>query len=390
MLTLVAHVSSAGAEAGSLRVVHVTAPAEFGGLEQVVRALVLGQSGTEDPHDVSVVAFVDRAAPEPPLIQDLRNSAVSVHAIGTGRRDYVAQRRALANTLRELRPHVVHSHGYHSDVFVASTRDAHGGALASTVHGFTGGDVKNRIYEWLQCHALRRFDAVVAVSTPIAERLRATGVRGERTHVLRNAWSPSEATSRDEARRVLGIRTRSNPGTLEIGWVGRLSQEKGPDIMVEALHLLADLPVHATFIGTGIQQTALQLFAERLGVADRITWAGALREAGKLLAAFDVLVMSSRTEGTPIVLFEAVSAGTPVITTAVGGIPDVVSPAEAVLVRDVSPAGVATAVRVFAGDRAAATDRSAAAKRRLQRDFAVAPWIDSYTAIYRSMPRRTA
>ena len=94
-------------------------------------------------------------------------------------------------------------------------------------------------------------------------------------------------------------------------------------------------------------------------------------------------MLSSRTEGTPVVLFEAMAANVPIVTTGVGGVPDVVSPAEAALVRSEDPVALAAEIRGVHADREAAARRARAAHARLERDFGVAPWLDRYEAIYR-------
>src|SRR5205823_2570028 len=83
--------------------------------------------------------------------------------------------------------------------------------------------------------------------------------------------------------------------------------------------------------GEGRQRPQLQQSAASLGLGDRVRWLGNVAEAGRLFAGFDVFALSSRTEGTPIVLFEAMAARTPIVASAVGGVPDVVSPREALL-----------------------------------------------------------
>jgi glycosyltransferase involved in cell wall biosynthesis len=108
-------------------------------------------------------------------------------------------------------------------------------------------------------------------------------------------------------------------------------------------------------------------------------------DASTYYRAFDVFVLSSRTEGTPIALFEAMDALVPVVTTAVGGVPAVVSSAEAVLVPREAPAALADGLRVVLSDPTAARQRSQAARERLLAAYGVGPWLAQYDRIYASM-----
>src|SRR6266566_158231 len=130
-----------------------------------------------------------------------------------------------------------------------------------------------------------------------------------------------------------------------VGWVGRLSHEKGPDVLLDAIPHLRDVPLGVSVVGTGAQRAALQERARDLGLNGRVRWHGVVPDADRLFPAFDVFVLSSRTEGTPVVLFEAMAANVPIVTTGVGGVPDVVSPAEAALVRSEDPVALAAEIR---------------------------------------------
>ena len=120
-----------------------------------------------------------------------------------------------------------------------------------------------------------------------------------------------------------------------------------------------------------------------MGVERLVRLHGTVPDAGRLFAAFDVFVLSSHTEGTPIVLFEAMAAGVPIVTARVGGVPDVVSSAEAALVPPADPVALAAAIRAVYHDPVVARARAKRARVRLLTNFTVARCISRYDAIYR-------
>lgn len=358
-------------------VLHVLAPAAFGGLERVVLALAGGQRARGAR--VSVAALVS-SGEEPALLSELRTAGVTVHCIVTPGRSYALQIRRLGEIVQTDEPTVIHSHGYLADVLLGVMRRRIPFVRTTTVHGFTGGDWKNRLYEWLQVQAQKRFDAVVAVSEPIQERLVRAGMARSKVHVVRNALPPTRDPEPPAAARAqLGIPAES----FSVGWVGRLSQEKGLDVLIDALQFLRDIPFHVSVVGNGQERSRLESLARERGVNDRTRFAGIVPESGPLMRAFDVLVLSSRTEGTPITLLEAMHASVPVVATSVGGIPHVISAREGLLVPPERPDLLAQAIRQIHSDPGAAAERAARARTTLQTQFARDPWIDAYDRIYR-------
>jgi glycosyltransferase involved in cell wall biosynthesis len=272
---------------------------------------------------------------------------------------------------------VVHTHGYHPDVLVGTLSRTMRSGRVSTAHGLTGGSVKNRIFEWLQRRAWRSFDVVVAVSGPLQAKLVRGGVPAAVVTMCPNAWSGAAALDRASARE----RLRLPPSGRFIGWVGRLSREKGADVMVRALaHVSPEIGL--VMIGDGPERGALTQLASDLHVESRITWAGQVQGAGQCMAAFDAFALSSRTEGTPMVLFEAMAAGVPIVATSVGGVPDVVSAAEAILVNSESPEELAAALEQAFSAAPAAAVRATAARARLNERYALGPWLDRYEEFY--------
>jgi glycosyltransferase involved in cell wall biosynthesis len=362
-------------------IVHVLAPAEFGGLERVVCSLAAGQVRTG--HEVNVAAVLDAGRDNHPFVASLQRAGVAVTGVSLSPRSYWKERSVLGDLYHRLRPSVVHSHGYRADVVDGPIARKLGIPTVSTVHGFTGGGWKNRLYERLQRRVLRGSDAVVAVSRSVHEMMR-EDVPPHRLHFIANAWSGAdECLERAAARHALGV----DGGEFHIGWVGRLSREKGPDLFLEALTLLRDLTITASVVGDGRERTHLVARTARCGLADRVRWHGTIPDAARLHRAFDIFVLSSRSEGTPMVLFEAMAAGTPIVATRTGGVPDVLTVHEALLVPPEDPAALADAIRSVYCDPAGAARRGAAARARLENSFALTPWLDRYDEVYEQVAR---
>ena len=370
-------------------VLHVVAPAAFGGLERVVSLLAGGQR--RRGHQVHVAAtFTDGGADASDVgpLAPLREAGVVVHPIRVGGRAYARERRCIETLCRTIRPRIVHTHGYRSDVLHGPVAASLGIGTVTTAHGLTGGDWRNRMYEWLQRRAFRRFGRVVAVSRPLAELLVRSGVSDRRVRVIQNAWSTAAPVlPRAAARMALDIAS-DHP---RVGWVGRLSPEKGADVLLDALAHLAGVPVMVTVIGEGGERPRLMARAARLGVSNCIQWHGTVPDAAPFFSAFDAFVISSRTEGTPMALFEAMAAGVPAAAARVGGVPDVVGPREAFLFPPDDPPALAAAIVEAWAWPAEAAVRAGAARARLGAAFGAGPWLAAHEALYdglRATPRR--
>ena len=125
------------------------------------------------------------------------------------------------------------------------------------------------------------------------------------------------------ARAELGI----TPGDLVAGTVTRLHDSKGNSVLVEAARLVLDKRPHARFfiVGEGPLRADLEQQARRLGLGDRLRFAGFARDVARVLSAFDVSVFPSLWEGTPLTVFEALAMGKPIVATDADGLVDVLT-----------------------------------------------------------------
>lgn len=368
-----------------LTILHVTAPAAVGGLERVVETLATGHA--RGGHHVHVAAVIGPDDPEPRLAAAVRAAGATAHVFRVGSRAYLTERTFVRELCRRHRPDVVHTHGFRSDVVDGGVARGLGIPIVTTVHGFTRNRGRGSLYEWLQRRSFSRFDAVVAVSEAQTSELQAAGVPASRLTVVRNAWSGADDhLDRVAARAALSVPTHQP----HLGWVGRLSPEKGADLFLEAFARCPDKSVHASIIGDGRLRPALEAHAHALGIADRVRFCGQLEEAHRYFAAFDVFVMSSQTEGAPMVLFEAFAAGVPVVATAVGGIPELAGRGEATLVRPHDSQALADAISALLADPARAATQVERAQLALRSDFSADRWLVAYESLYRRLAGKTA
>jgi glycosyltransferase involved in cell wall biosynthesis len=130
--------------------------------------------------------------------------------------------------------------------------------------------------------------------------------------------------------------------------------------------------------------------ARRIGVAERVIWHGFVPDAPAKLGAYDVFALSSRTEGSPMVLLEAAAAGVPIVAANVGGVPDLLMPDEARLVPPGNAKALAAAIRGVYENHSIEVARARAARSRIAESHPVAAWIDHYDAVYRTAIDRAA
>lgn len=360
-----------------LSILHVLAPDRVGGIESVVALLSAGQR--ERGHRVHVAAVLDEVDTEHPFVTALDAAGVDTTRVVAPSRAYLHEYRAILETCRRILPDLVHTHGYRADVIASRAARRAGCSTFTTVHGFSGGSWKNRLYESMQRRSYRSMSAVIAVARAQLGLLRRSGVAESALHLLPNAFVPrGRRLDRGAARAGLGL---PRDGTV-IGFVGRLSREKGADLLLEAVAKMRDRESRVAVLGEGGEGEVLREQARALGLARRVHWLGLVPEAWRFFAAFDTLALSSRTEGTPIVLFEAMDSQVPIVAHAVGGVPDVAGEGCALLVDPLDPGALARGLDAALRDRATSVARAGAARERLLDRYAVGPWLDRHERIY--------
>jgi glycosyltransferase involved in cell wall biosynthesis len=307
--------------------------------------------------------------------------------VSSGRLSLWSMLRKLRKTLAQESRAVVHSHGYKPDVLLAALGVPQRLPCIATCHSWYSSTAKMKVLEYFDKWAVQRFDHVVAVSDEIYRDLLASGTPDARLSRIENAISipvldPHESTK---------IRAEWNlaPGEKLIVQVGRLAKSKRNALLLKAVaQLPQEIAARVVFVGDGEERAALADYARELGIDGRVIFAGYRRNALDILAAADVLAITSNKEGLPIVILEAMAVGCPIITTAVGAIPQVLSPQSAWIVQVDDDVALVRALREALTDTLPARVRAAEAKtvflQSYERDVMGQRYLDLYERAWRS------
>jgi len=307
--------------------------------------------------------FGARAAAEGVLVTEAPQSPSQV----------LAASRAIAAQIAESGPTVLFGTGYWTNLLVriaARGTSACVVNLAAVVPGASlvdGGSALGLAARRIADRATsRQPDLYIAVSGAVAAGLDADGAPEWRIRMIPNGVDIAALTA-DAADDALDLPHR-RPLVV---FAGRLEPIKGVETLLRAAQLLPDVTV--AIVGDGPLAAELHELASELGVADRVVFLGRVPSVPPVLAAADVVVLPSFSEGMPLVVLEALALGRPVVASRVGGIPEVIEGVTGLLVEPGDPAALAASLKRVTTDPQLASSlaKAGAAVARARYDVGV-------------------
>jgi glycosyltransferase involved in cell wall biosynthesis len=249
--------------------------------------------------------------------------------------------RLVAETLR-WRPALIHAHNGHAVTLAVWARRVLRVALAAGAPRIVA--TRRVTFPVRAGSALRRADAVVAISAAVRASLVAAGFPPAQLRLVPSGIDPDEVRRAAVPPLELRARLALAPGTPVAVNVAALEPEKDQLTLIRAAHRARGLcpELHWAIAGEGPERGVLMALVGELGLGDRMHLLGHVDRVDALLAASDVVVMSSRAEGLGTVVLRAVALGKPVVATRAGGLPEIVAPESLVPVGDAD--GLARAV----------------------------------------------
>ena len=362
------------------------------GVVQVVQSIDRG--GLEMMAVELAVALRERGLPSALIATEgggrlegrLRDARVDLYLLDRARWSRPSTHVAVGRLLNRLRPAAVHTHSVPPLLLTAPAATVVGRPrIVHTEHAPQYLDDAPHVRPVLRVLS-RAVDAFVVVAAEMIPYFAETvGVDRHRLRVIVNGvdtdrFRPIGQAALAERRQALGL-----PPGLVVGAVGRLAAVKNFPMLLRGIAAArgpgADLRL--ALVGDGEEGESLRALAATLGISDRVHFLGWRTDVPELIASFDVLALTSWSEGLPLVVLEAMSAGVPVVSTAVGDVARVLDAGTAGTVVPIDDAGaLATELVRLAADARVRRSLGDAGRARVLAHYSHRAMVDAYVDAY--------
>ncbi len=306
----------------------------------------------------------------------------------------------LADLIREVRPHILHTHtakaGTIGRLAARLLGDAGPPIVVHTFHGHVlrgyFDPARSTAFRLLERWLARQSTALIAVSPEVRDDLVSLGVApAEKFEVVRLGIELDQRVgengfdaARAETRRALGI----PDDRFVVGWIGRMTAVKRTGDVLQAVRRLRERGVDAVLcmVGDGPDRDSTEQRAHELGIVRDSLFLGYQKDVADYYAAFDALILPSANEGTPVSAIEALAGGRPVVATRVGGVPDVVRDGvDGFLVEPGDVDGMAERLSQLAADASLRHRMGEAGRASVHERYSVERLLDDVDRLYRRL-----
>lgn len=356
-------------------IVHVLSSLGVGGQERVALDLATGQRARG--HEIGVISLA--RPPDGPMAEEFARVGATVSSVPKGAGVDLTLVPRLARELRRRRADVVHTHNPMPLIYGVPAARLAGAVAIHTKHGANPAGLANRILRRGAAQLAHAFVAVSEVTAAQARALHDTPLG--KLHTIPNGIRLDRYTPDPEARVAARVELGLGDAWV-VGTVGRLASYKNQAMLVRAMAPLLSSRVRLVIIGEGDCRPEIEAAIAALPDPRWVVMTGGRMDVPRLVHAFDVFVLSSTTEGLPLVIPEAMAAGLAVVSTAVGGIPGVIDDGETGLLVPVDEAALGAALARLERERALARDLGVRARAAALERFSHEHMVDAYLELY--------
>jgi len=370
------------------RVLHVLANLGAGGAERMAVHIVQGLNRRR--FEPAVVAFSGRYGTD--LEQQLDQTGLKTWFLGKGPGFDARTFYRLHRVFKEFRPDIVHTHVHVMRYAFPSLAYFKPRLMIHTVNNIAECEIEPRA-RWLQRLAYRSGVIPVAVAREVATSLKRVYGIGN-SLVVWNCIPTDLYASPQIPRDVWRAKQGFSDQDVLFVCVARFAPQKNHELLITAFAKgpASDPRAHLVLAGQGVLRAPLQVRVNQLGLTSRVHFLGLRTDIPDVLGAADIFALSSDYEGNPLSVIEAMAAGLPTVSTAVGGVPELLQNGkEGFIVQPGHPEELSEAMMILLGDAHLRRRMGAAAAARAKEKFDVSAMVRAYEELYDEVetPSRT-
>ncbi len=295
---------------------------------------------------------------------------------------------ALIKEIRSFKPHVIHTHTAKAGFLgrIASVTSLHPSIRVHTFHGHLLNGYFGQFKRMLIVTAEKTLglftDQLLAVGDKVRQDLLQVGVgKREKFGLMRPGLIIHALPNKKTSRESLGLELNQ----LQCAFIGRVTQIKRPDRFLDVVAEIKKRGVDLSFFIAGdgelLEHSRRRIYAEALPI-NVLGWQSDIE---KVLAASDIVVLTSDNEGTPLSLIQAGMAGLPVITTNVGSVPEIVVDGTTGIITSLNVSQIADALEMLATNNGLRDSMGAAAREFTLTNFGLAGLVNNHEELYKKL-----
>lgn len=366
-----------------IRVAVVIDSLRIGGAQRLISAYASSASA----HEISPVIITLREDAVPFILESIHKAGIRVIPVSAGSLFNIWRFRRLVRVLKEEKVDLVQTHLVYANILGTLAAHSAGIPVIATLHSIAVSEGwKAKVLRLIENYVLRNYTTrILAVGQMIADINQK--IYGRRKLDVIPNGIPVRELSQTREREQMRREIAGDGSNSIVITVGRFSRAKGYEDMIDAFHLLRQKSSNPklVMVGSGTTLNNIKSRIDDLHLNQSVILTGEREDVHQLLALSDVYASSSHREGLPLAVLEAMMAGLPVVATAVGDIPNVVTEETGVVVPPHRPELLAAAIEELLQNPKKRQSMGQAAYRRAMSEYSVDAWMKKHLALYREV-----
>ena len=369
-----------------IKILHITKGSELYGAQRVILNLV--KHCDQNLFDSSIATFIREGEENGIFINEIEKCCKDSIIIKCNKRVDIHALHRLISTLKDKQIDILHCHEIKSRTYGLIAGKILKIPIVTTHHNWTSANVLTTIFEYWDSFVMRFFDRIIAVSEEVKHSAMRFKIPNNKFSVIINGVSFAHEKTNTNAYSIIKEELKIEDDTIVIGNVGRLSTEKNHKLFIKVAKIVKLNSPNIRFIiaGDGPLEKELRNYAAALGLTNTVIFYGFHSHIQQIYNLLDIYLLTSRIEGTPMSLMEAMGAGVPAVATDVGDISKIVTDnVSGILLKNNDPKSIAQKILYLLKNPTKLTQMGLQAQEIIRKYYSAEIMAKRYEQLYKQI-----